>query len=507
MKKRINVYGWLLLVVGIGIGLVLASGFDFTTHSNAATGSSPITNPVQTPPSSPKVGSNVLQQFSMAFSNVAEKVTPSVVTIFTKKVIKARPGPKVEDPFEQFFGDDFYRRFFGIPRQEGDIVQHGLGSGVIVNSDGIILTNNHVVQKTDELKVRLNDGREFEAEVKGTDPATDLAVIKIKASNLPTLPIGDSDALRVGEWVLAIGSPLSPNLAHTVTAGIVSAKGRSGVGLSNYEDYIQTDAAINPGNSGGALVNLKGELVGINSAIATRTGGNMGIGFAIPSKLAKKVMNDILKNGKVIRGWIGVRIQDVNPPLAKSYGLEKPEGAIVSSVTPGSPGRKAGLKEGDVVLTLNGKKVKNSSDLALRVSSTDPGTTVTLGIYRDGKKKSVKVKLGQMPANQNKLAAKAVEPAANLGLSVENITPDIRRELDLDRSIKGVIISRVRRGSLADDEGLRRGDIILKVNGKTVSNVEKFRKEMNSLKPGDSVAFFLYRNGEKFFAGFTIPKS
>jgi len=322
--------------------------------------------------------------------------------------------PQIEDPFEQFFGDDFYRRFFGAPRQEGDIVQHGLGSGVIVRSNGIILTNNHVVQKTDELKVRLNDGREFEAEVKGTDPATDLAVIKIKANNLPALPIGDSDALRVGEWVLAIGSPLSPNLAHTVTAGIVSAKGRSGVGLSNYEDYIQTDAAINPGNSGGALVNLKGELVGINSAIATRTGGNMGIGFAIPSKLARKVMNDILKNGKVIRGWIGVRIQNINPPLAKSYGLEKPEGAIVSSVTPDSPAEKAGLKEGDVILTLNGKKVKNSSDLALRVSSTDPGTTVTLGIFRDGKEKTIKIKLGQMPSEQNQLAAKTVEPAANL---------------------------------------------------------------------------------------------
>lgn len=506
MEKQ-NVFRYALILVGVGIiiGLILSAGFDWTNHSGAEL-TEPVVqqNPENPPGTETNPGIEVLEQLSTAFANVAEQVNPSVVTIFTETVIK-RGGQQVPFPFEDFFNDDFFKRFFQMPQTPNrDFKQYGLGSGVIVSSDGIILTNNHVVKGADNIKVRLMDGREFEAEVKGTDSRTDLAVVKIEAKDLPALKMGDSDKARVGEWVLAIGSPLSPELAHTVTSGIISAKGRSGVGLSRYEDFIQTDAAINPGNSGGALVNLRGELIGINTAIATRTGGFMGIGFAIPSNLAQKVMKDILEKGRVVRGWLGVVIQNVNQDLAKALGMEKPMGVVISSVQEDSPADKAGLKEEDVIIKFNGKKVHNTIELSTWVATTGPDKEVTLTILRDGKEKNIKVKLGELKEEEQIAASSKI--SKNIGVEVANITPELMRQFNLKVEKNGVVVTNVERGSVAMDAGLRPGDVILKINRKPVENVDDYNKIMKKVKPGDTVLFYLQRGDSKIFVAFTVPE-
>ncbi len=499
-------------VVGIIIGIVLSAGLNITHNSNATPAPVAVANErtpealaPEAPPALPPAGDNqaLLDALSNAFADVAEQVNPSVVTIFTTSVVKAPQMPV--SPFGDFFGDDFFKRFFQVPAPQGDIIQQGLGSGVIVRSDGIILTNYHVVKDADEIKVRLYDGTDYDAEVKGKDPRSDLAVLKIDKKGLKAIKLGDSDKVRVGQWVLAIGSPLDKNLEHTVTAGIVSGKGRNIAGLADYQNYIQTDAAINPGNSGGALVNLKGELIGINTAILTKSGGYMGVGFAIPVNLAKKVMNDILAHGKVIRGWLGVVIQDVTPQLAEIYGLEKPEGAVVTEVQDGSPADKGGLKEEDIIIEFNGQKIRNRFDLSSKVANTEPGTTVKIKVLRDGKEKTLKVKLGEYP-EEEAVVAKAQEYKVDLGFKVKDLTPDIRNQLDIPDDVEGVVVTSVRRGSRAFLAGLRRGDVILKVNRKPVKDVDDFREVVNELKPGAPIALYVQRGDNRLFVTFKLPK-
>lgn len=506
MKKfRIPGYGLVLLAAGIIIGLLIASGFNFTKSSSATPPKpvSPTAAPLQA--GEQLTGAQILDALTNAFANVAEKVNPSVVTIFTQTKIKRQPFPRTT-PFEEFFGDEFFKRFFQIPEPQGDLIQRGLGSGVIVRDDGIILTNNHVVQGADDIRVRLIDGKEYKAEIKGKDSKTDLAVLQIDAKNLPAIKFGDSDKIRVGEFVLAIGSPLNPQFAHTVTAGIISAKGRSGIGLTQYEDYIQTDAAINPGNSGGALVNMRGELVGINSAIATQTGGYQGIGFAIPSNLASKIMSDILEKGKVVRGWLGVYIQNVTDELAKSLGLSEPEGVIITQVQENSPAEKAGLKEEDVILKIDNRPVKNVNELSTWVAATAPGTVVTLTILRDGKQEEVKVKLGELPEEETEAKPAVRKSVAKLGFQVANLTPEIREQYNLDKRDRGVVIVQVQPGSYAERLGLQAGDLIMKINRKPVTNVKEFNKEFQKLNPGDPVAFFIKRGQNQLFVSFTVPE-
>ncbi len=505
-KNNIVRYALLFIAVGILVGLVLSAGLNWTALSGAR--STPVANDN---PSQPPVTSNdtsgisVVEQISNAFANVAQQVNPSVVTISTEKIIKSRGLPFQQFPFEEFFGEDF-RRFFQNQQPNREQKQYGLGSGVIVSDDGIILTNNHVVQAADNITIRLLDGSEFKGEVKGTDARTDLAVVKIDAKNLHYLKFGDSDKARVGEWVLAIGSPLSENLAHTVTSGIISAKGRSGLFNSEqYEDFIQTDAAINPGNSGGAMVNLRGELIGINSAIATRTGGFMGIGFAIPSNLAHKVMNDILERGKVVRGWLGVYIQDVNPNLAKALGLTKPSGVLISGVQDGSPADKAGLKAEDVIIKLDGKQVTNSSELRTRIASESPNTKVKLTIFRNGDEKEVEVKLGELEENQT-ASGETNKTIEKVGIEVANISPEMVKKFDLKVKDHGVVIVRVDQGSLAAQSGFRPGDVILKIDRKDVENLNDYNRLMKDVRPGDSLLFYIQRGKGNIFIAFTIPQ-
>jgi serine protease Do len=416
--------------------------------------------------------------FSEGFSAVVEPLLPAVVNISTSKVVKSQRGG--ENPF---FNDPFFRQFFGNPDgddggQPREQKEHSLGSGVIVNPDGYILTNNHVVDGASDVQVTLSDKRQLKAKIVGTDPRTDIAVLKIPASNLSTVTLGDSTKAKVGDIVLAIGDPFG--IGETVTMGIVSAKGRRDLrleGPEGYEDFIQTDASINPGNSGGALVNTRGELIGINTAIISNGGGgNQGIGFAVPVNMARTVMEQILKTGKVTRGFLGVSIQEVTPDLAKAFNLPSAEGALVGDVTPDSPGAKAGLQKGDVITALNGQKVTDYHDLRLRISQIAPGTSVKLEVYRNGQKQEMTATLGEYPEKaQTAENAQPGETPALEGVQVENLTSDIAQQLNLPPGTHGVVITRVDPDSTAAETGLERGDVIQEVNRKAVNNVEQFR--------------------------------
>jgi serine protease Do len=452
----------------------------------------------------------MVKALSNVFADVSAKVNPSVVTVFTETNIKMSGTPFAGSPFEQFFGgDDFFKRFFGQPGQQApqkEYKQMGLGSGVIVDPNGVILTNNHVVDDADNIKVRLMDGREFKGTVKGKDPQTDIAVITIDAKDLKPMPIGDSDKIRVGEMVLAIGSPLNPQLEHTVTSGIVSAKGRSGVGLSQYEDYIQTDAAINPGNSGGALVDLEGNLIGINTAIASQTGGFMGIGFAIPANLASKVMNDIIANGKVVRGWLGVYIQNITPELAKALDLESTKGVLVSKIQEDSPAEKAGIKAEDVILAYNGKPLNNGTELSTWVAGTSPGADITLTILRDGDEQNIVVRLGELDSQKQNLA-RGTGTYNDIGIAVSNPGPEMVEKYHLSKDEKGVVVTSVDPAGPAAGVGIREGDVIMSVNRKKVGSVEDFDGIVSNLKAGDDVLFFLRRGPANLFVAFTLPEN
>jgi len=420
-----------------------------------------------------------LGNFTNGFASVLKPALPAVVNIHTSKVVKQKQSqfPFFSDPmFRQFFGDQF-----GVepPRAQRE---NSLGSGVIVTPDGTILTNNHVIDGATDIKVDLSDKREFQAKLVGTDPKTDIAVLKIQAADLPTLPIGDSSRLHVGDVVFAIGEPYG--LTSTATMGIVSATGRGGLNIEGYEDFIQTDASINPGNSGGAMIDLHGDLVGINTAIlAENGGGNQGIGFAIPINMARSVMEQIVSHGKVVRGYLGLFPQDVTPALAKQFGLSQPTGALVGEVEPNTPASRAGLKRGDVILALNGQTVASANDLRLRVSQTAPGTNVKLQISRDGKTQDVNVALGELPEKAEKTGPEENQGGGLEGVNVQTLTPDLAEQLQLPAGTHGVVVTSVDPASPAASN-LQRGDVIQEVNHKPINSIEDYRQAISSASKG-----------------------
>jgi serine protease Do len=425
------------------------------------------------------------------FVSLAKKMRPIVVNVSTTQISQGGGGQGFENPFgggeEDPFGD-FWRRFFGGPAPRGPFRQKSLGSGFIIDKDGSILTNNHVVDNASKIVVKLADEREFEAKVIGKDAKTDVAVIKINTKeSLPVAPLGDSDRLDVGEWVMAIGNPFG--LDNTVTSGIVSAKGRHIGGA--YDNFIQTDASINPGNSGGPLINLRGEVVGINSAIYSRSGGNIGIGFAIPINLVKELLPQLKGKGKVTRGYLGVLIQKVTPEIAESLGMDKPKGALVADVTKGGPAEGAGIKVGDVIIEFDGKEIKESNDLPIVVARTPVDKKVGLKVLRDKKEITLNVGVGEM--KDEELVASSAEKG-ELGLTVQQVTREIAESLGLERA-EGVVISAVEPGSAADEAGLRRGDVILEVDRKPVRKIAEYRKAVGEVKKGKGV-LFLVRRGE-----------
>ncbi|MBN2365408.1 MAG: DegQ family serine endoprotease [Calditrichaeota bacterium] len=504
-SKSVGQRIWIFVLSGIIIGLMIGAGLEWTSQSPANQSAPAQQEQAQKTSQVNPEDIAVAEQLSNVFASVADKTNPSVVTIFTETTVSLRQRLPIS-PFEEFFGEEFFKRFFQQPEGNREYTQRGLGSGVIMRKDGILVTNNHVIRGVDKINVSLLDGREFEARVEGTDSLTDLAVLTIDANDLQPIKLGDSDRSRVGEWVLAIGSPLNPQLQHTVTAGIISARGRSGVGLTTYEDYIQTDAAINPGNSGGALVNLRGELIGINAAIATRTGGNMGIGFAIPVNLVQKVMTDILEKGRVVRGWLGVTIQDIDPEIGKALGLKTTKGVLITQVQEGTPAEKAGLKTEDVIIKVNGDAVNNTTELATRIASTSPGKEVTLTVIRDGKERKITATLGELESGNLPLAQRRSESTyEKVGLQLSNITPGVAQKYNLKEDQRGVVVTAVDPGSLASQAGFRPGDVILKLNRKDVKSVEEFDDMMDDVKEGGNLLFYIQRGEGNLFIAFTKP--
>ena len=444
---------------------------------------------------------SVLKQFSQAFADVAEKANPAVVTIITETEYKMEDfhqGLPFDNPF--FFPRNSPRKYRG----------RALGSGVIVEAEkGYILTNNHVVDKADEIKIKLMDKRVISATVVGTDPKSDLAVLQIKADNLSELELGNSDKLRVGDWVLAVGSPFSANLSHTVTAGIVSALGRSNVISSrdHYEDFIQTDAAINPGNSGGALLNMEGELVGINTAIAT--GGfekaNRGVGFAIPSNMAKKVMQDLITKGYVVRSWLGVYIQNVDDNVAKALKLSNRDGALVSDVVEESPAEKAGMEQGDVIVEFNDVLIYDSSHLKNIVSSTPPGTLSKVIIFRDEKKKSVNVTLEEIKKSDDKTIASMSLNDRDFGLEVKDVNKTLAEKYGVPME-QGVVVINVIPNSEAFDAGIQEGDLITRVGTEKIKSKREFKSQLKKAKKQGSVLLLVSRDDVSRFVALEVQE-
>jgi serine protease Do len=431
-----------------------------------------------------------------SFAKVAEAVGPAVVNINT--VMRGGGG---RTPIEEFFGDEFFRRFFGeIPERQQQ--QRSLGSGVIVDPSGIALTNAHVVERATDIEVVTAEGKKHKAKIIGLDRRTDLAVLRLQGGGpYPSAVLGDSDKLKVGDWVLAIGSPFG--LQQTVTAGIISAKGRS-IGQGPFDDFLQTDAAINPGNSGGPLVNMSGEVVGINSAILSRSGGNVGIGFSIPSNMAKRIYTELAAKGKVTRGWLGVSIQPLTPELAKSFGLKEPKGVLIADVVKDSPADKAGLASGDILMEFDGKKLEAPQDLQKLVAVTAPGKGLPMKVWRDKAEKTLEIKVGETPEDTAQL-----EPGGKgkslLGLETRPITPEIARQLNL-RTTEGVVVARVDEDGAAAEAGLQKGDVIREVNRQRIRNPQDFERATQGLKPGDRITVLLQRGPQSLYVAFTVAK-
>jgi len=456
--------GWAVLCLFTGIGL--ASLFGHVVQASGRTAEMPSSIP----------GS---------FSQLVKEARQSVVNISTVKIIK---GGQIfrfpfgeDDPFH-----DWFERFFKdqIPKEHR---QRSLGSGFIIDRDGFILTNNHVVEKTDEIKVKLANGKEYDAEIIGRDPKTDLALIRIKTDKpLTPLPLGDSEKLEVGEWVVAIGNPFG--LGHTVTAGIVSAKYRQ-LGAGAYDNFIQTDASINPGNSGGPLLNTQGEVVGINSAIYSGSGGNIGIGFAIPVNMAKDLLPQ-LKKGRVVRGWLGVTIQKITPELKDKLKLKDERGALVADVTSSGPADKAGIERGDVIISFDGEEIREMNKLPYVVASTPVGKVVQVEVIRRGERKRFEVKIGKLKEEQAE--EEAAEERSDLGMTVDEITPELARQFDLSEE-RGLVVVQVENNSPAGEAGMRRGDIILEIDQEPIEDIDEYSKKIRRYKKGDTILFLVKR--------------
>jgi len=431
-----------------------------------------------------------------SFADLAEKMSPVVVNISTTKTFKMEGRPRSpqgnNSPFDRFYGeDDFFRRFFEeMPERE--LKQRSLGSGFIISPDGYIFTNNHVVEKADKIKVKLSNGREYDATVKGRDPRTDIALIKINPEgSLPTAKIGDSDKLRVGDWVVAIGNPFG--LDHTVTVGIVSAKGRV-IGAGPYDNFIQTDASINPGNSGGPLINLAGEVVGINTAIVAH---GQGIGFAIPVNMAKEILDDLKAKGKVTRGWLGVSVQDITDDIAKGLKLKEQSGALVTEVFEGDPADKAGIKQGDIIKEVDGKAVRDTHELLRVVAMVPVGKKVNVKILREGALKDFQVSVAEREESKE-LASARKDSKENYGMMVQEITPEIARRLGMSTPA-GVLVTQVREGSSAEDAGIQPQDVILQINKVKINNLKDYQREIAKKTAEDRILLLIKRGRGTYY--------
>lgn len=432
-----------------------------------------------------------------SFAGLVKKLKPSVVNISTTGAIEEREPFQFQSPFgkEHPFGEFFEKFFRDIP-QHG-FRQRGLGSGFIISPDGYVVTNNHVIEKAQDVEVVLEDGEKYQAEIVGKDPKTDIALLKIAAGKkLPTVALGNSEKLEIGDWVVAIGNPFG--LGHTVTAGIVSAKGRA-LGLGNYDDFIQTDASINPGNSGGPLFNMKGKVVGVNTAIIA---GGQGIGFAIPIDIANRIVNQLKNKGKVVRGWLGVLVQDITPEIAEGMKLQGVEGALVADITAGGPAQKAGIKRGDIVVGFNGRKIAKVSELTNMVAFTAPGTQVELDLLRNGNRNDVAVRLGELPEEET-ASKNAGDFTEKLGLTVKEINPQTASRFNVEEET-GVIVTEVAPGSIAQESGFQTGDVVIEINKKSVKDINDYRKAVEALEKGKSALFLVKRDKNTVFIAMMI---
>ncbi len=433
-----------------------------------------------------------------AFVEVAKKVQPSVVNITTEKTVSLRPWERNgEDFFKGSPFEDFFKGFGFSPKEKGKEYrqkQRSGGSGVIVDKEGYVLTNNHVVEGMDKVKVRLNDGREFTATVKGQDKRTDLAVLHIKAKDLPLASLGDSDKLEVGEWAIAVGSPFG--LEHTVTVGVISAKGRSGLGTGTYEDFLQTDASINPGNSGGPLCNIDGEVIGINAMIIQP---GTGIGFAIPINTAKQILTDLIKQGKVVRPWLGISAQDLTPEMMEYFQVKEKEGVLVGQVYPGTGAEKAGLTSGDIIRSVDEKPVKNVSELVKEIQKKRVGQKVKLALFRNGKETNLEVTTSSMPEKPEGQKEKEKETEEKIGARVQELTPLLASRYGMSGIKNGVVVLAIEDGSLADEIGLQEGDVIQEVNRKKIETLKDYEKAMKDANIEKGVLFHIHRKGSSFY--------
>jgi len=433
-----------------------------------------------------------MENLSGIFGQVAEHVRPSVVNISSVKKIEVSrhferlPDFYFDSPFKEFFGEDFFDRFFYPRFPKRGYVQKGLGTGVIVDEDGYILTNNHVIDGADEITIKTYKDKTYKAEVIGTDPKTDLALLKIDANNLVAANLGDSDDIKIGQWVVAVGNPFG--LTQTVTAGIVSAKGRSNLGIVDYEDYIQTDAAINPGNSGGPLLDLRGRIIGINAAIYSKSGGYMGIGFAIPVNMAKSVMDSLIDKGRVIRGWLGVNIQDLDEGLSESFGFEGTDGVLIADIVPDGPADKSGLKPGDIIIRYDGKRVKNTSKLKSYVSSTSPGDDVEIEVFRDGREKKIDVEIEEL--KDDAVTWTGEKPSVDLGMKLKTLTPEMAQQYGYEEK-EGILVTEVDPFGLAAAAGIKVNDLILSVQGKAIKNTQQFWDEVKKQDVRKGIRLFI----------------
>jgi serine protease Do len=451
------------------------------------------------PPATLKMADSNEGPSKNSYAPVVRNVLPSVVNISSSKVVKGMPampemGGQMDPFFRQFFGDEG-GPFKAIPK---DRREKSLGSGVIVSPEGYILTNNHVVDGATDVRITLSDKRELQAKVVGTDPKTDIAVLKIDASNLKPITIGDSSKVEVGDTALAIGNPFG--VGQTVTMGIISATGRANLGIEDYEDFIQTDAPINPGNSGGALINDRGELVGVNTAILSHgSGGNEGIGFAVPVNLAHDVMDQILKSGKVVRAYMGILPQDMTPDMAKAFGEKEARGVVVGDVTPNSPAQAGGVLRGDIILEVDGKPVTDSNQLRMNISMKQPGVSVKLKVLRNGGEREMSLELAEMPAETAKVESDGGDDSTKAlqGVEVTNLTPQTAEQLGVPASTAGVVVADIDPASKIADSGLRKGDVIQEVNHQAVKNVSEFQSAVK--KAGSDPLLLVNRQGRTLF--------